>query len=180
MKNAICSHTRVDVITQPQIGARAVYSLTVVGLRLRYTTVTEERPHSQSAETGGTGRAGSPGQGDGEFLKSFQDALPITLISTPRHALKTCREAERVEDVIRDAREADYDYVPVTSEEHRDEFIGELRTKLDRTGLVRDALDALSEPLLIGGDASILHFVRQADTKPRIAWLFPAHGSMDL
>ena len=92
--------------------------------------------------------------------------MPITLISTPRCALTTCSEGNRVEDVIRETREADYDYVPVTQREDRDEIIGVLKTKPGRTGTVKDVLEPLSEPLLIGGDASILDFARQADTQP--------------
>ena len=68
--------------------------------------------------------------------------------------------------MIRDTRESDYDYVPVTRGEHQDEIIGVLKTKPDRTGHVRDELEPLSELLLIGGDASILDFVRQADKHP--------------
>ena len=109
---------------------------------------------------------GSADRNCGGVLQSLQDALPITLISTPRRALTMCTEGDRVEDVILDTREVDYDYVPVIRGEHQDEIIGVLRTKPDRAGYVRDELDALSEPLLIGGDASILEFVRQADRHP--------------
>ena len=128
--------------------------------------MTEEHAHYLSAGTRGAGREGSADRANGEFLKSLQDALPITLISTPRPDLTTCPEGDRVEDVIRDTRESDYDYVPVTRGEHQDEIIGVLKTKPDRTGYVRDELEPLSELLLIGGDASILDFVRQADKHP--------------
>ena len=126
--------------------------------------MTEER--YLSAGSRGTSRKGRANRGNGEFLQSLQDALPITLISTPRPDLTTCHEGDRVEDVIRKTHEADYDYVPVTRREHQDEIIGVLKTKPDRTGNVQDELEPLSEPLLIGGDASILDFVRQADKHP--------------
>ena len=128
--------------------------------------MTEERADYLSAGKSGTGRDGSADRADGEFLKSFQDVLPITLISTPRWAITTCSEGDRVEDVIRETREADYDYVPVTRREDQYETVGVLKTKPDRTGTVKDELEPLSEPLLIGGDASILDFARQADTQP--------------
>ena len=99
----------------------------------------------------------------GDVLGSFVGAVPVSLISTPRQALTTCRPEDRVEDVIRDTRDNDYDYVPVVGDR---QFIGVLRTKPPRTGCVRQALDPLAEPLLIGGDAGILDFVRQADTQP--------------
>ena len=92
--------------------------------------------------------------------------MPITLISTPRYALTTCSEGDRVEDVIREIREADYDYVPVAQREDPYEIVGVLKTKPDRTGTVKNVIEPLSEPLLIGGDASILDFARQADTQP--------------
>ena len=100
------------------------------------------------------------------MMQSLENAFPITMISTPRCALTTCSEVDHVEDVIRDTREADYDHVPVTRGEHEDEVVGVLRTKPCRTGQVRDELVPLSEPLLIGGDASILEFVRQAHKQP--------------
>ena len=128
--------------------------------------MTEERAHYPSAGTKGAGRDGSADRTNGEFLKSFQDALPITLISTPRCALTTYSEGDRVEDVIRETREADYDYIPVTQREDQYEIVGVLKTKPDRTGNVEDVLEPLSEPLLIGGDASILDFARQVDTQP--------------
>ena len=99
-------------------------------------------------------------------MQSLENAFPITMISTPRCVLTTCSQVDRVEDVIRDTRKADYDHVPVTLGEHDDEVVGVLRTKPCRTGHVRDELEPLSEPLLIGGDASILDFVRQAHKQP--------------
>ena len=101
-----------------------------------------------------------------EILGSLQDALPVSLIQTPLSVLTTCGEDDRIEDVIRDARKAEYDYVPVTGGQGHDEIIGLLHTNPERAGAVRDELAPLSEPLLIGGDASILDFVRQADAQP--------------
>ena len=105
-------------------------------------------------------------EGSGGVLKLLADALPITLIHTPLGALTTCGQGDRVEDVIRDTRKPDYDYVPVIRRENQDEIIGLLKTSPCRTGTVKDALEPLSEPLLIGGDASILDFVQQADSQP--------------
>ncbi|MCY3838337.1 MAG: CBS domain-containing protein, partial [Gammaproteobacteria bacterium] len=101
-----------------------------------------------------------------EILHSFELALPIALISTPRHQLKTCTPDDRIEDVIAETREEDYDYVPVILGASQDEVIGVLRTKPHRVGSVREEFDPLSEPLLIGGDASILEFVRVAGSQP--------------
>lgn len=102
------------------------------------------------------------GTGD-DVLGSFVGALPVVLISTPRQALTTCHPEDRVEDVIRHTQDDDYDYVPVV---RNGQFVGVLRTKPPRTGCVQEALDPLAEPLLIGGDAGILDFVRQADSQP--------------
>ena len=101
-----------------------------------------------------------------EILHSFELALPIALISTPRHLLKTCTPDDRIEAVIADTREEDYDYVPVTLGASQDEVIGVVRTKPHRVGSVKEQFDRLSEPLLIGGDASILEFVRVAGSQP--------------
>ncbi len=100
------------------------------------------------------------------MMQSLENVFPITMIFTPRYELTTCSQVDRVEDVIRDTRKEDYDHVPVTLGEHDDEVVGVLKTNSCRTGYVRDALEPLSEPLLIGGDASILDFVRQADKQP--------------
>ena len=101
-----------------------------------------------------------------EIEQSLELALPISLIATPRHLLKTCTQDNRIEDVIDATEEEDYDYVPVTMGNRQDEVIGVLSTKPHRMGSVSDELDPLSEPLLIGGDASILDFVRVAHSRP--------------
>ena len=66
----------------------------------------------------------------GEAFRSLDDALPIALIATPRSGLTTCSEGDWVVDVIRDTREADYDYVPATHIGRQDEIVGVLKTKV--------------------------------------------------
>jgi hypothetical protein len=107
-----------------------------------------------------------------EMVASFQSHLPIHLIATPRHTLHTCHKTERLAEVM--ARNTErFDYFPVTGEtmDDRQQIIGLLELVpyfegKPAEGLVQDLMRPLSEDNLIGADAGILAFVRDADRTP--------------
>jgi hypothetical protein len=104
-----------------------------------------------------------------DLMAALQDRLPVTLISTPRHALHTCRSDEALSDVISRNSEG-FDYFPVieASSCTRERIVGlvELVPYLrgePPNGIVGDHMQPLSEDNLIGADAGILAFIKTAD-----------------
>jgi hypothetical protein len=118
-----------------------------------------------SARGGWSGRSSaSP-----DLMAALQDRLPIALIATPRHALRTCRSDEMLAEVMARNDEG-FDYFPVidATRHGHERIIGliELVPYLHGQtagGIVREHMSALSEDNLIGADAGILTFVRTAD-----------------
>jgi hypothetical protein len=117
----------------------------------------------------GTWAAGA-GDDPAVTLASFQENLPVRLIATPRSAFKTCRPDEELSALVKRNVES-FDYFPVV--ECADgitregiiglvEVIPFMRGEEPR-GLVRDQMRSLSEENLIGADASLLTFIRNAD-----------------
>ena len=103
----------------------------------------------------------------GDAFETLHRGLTVGLISTPRDDLKTCSLDDSIADVIMHTTES-YDYLPVTAEE-RGRIVG-LFHAVDFTdkseGRVREHCRPQSEEHLIGADASILDFIRQADCRP--------------
>jgi hypothetical protein len=105
-------------------------------------------------------------------MQAFQDGLPVRLIATPRDALATCRADERLCDVV--ARNTDgYDFFPVTETAGggQDRIIGLVELARFRdcdapAERVRAHLRTLDEDTLIGADAGILSFLKDADARP--------------
>jgi hypothetical protein len=102
-------------------------------------------------------------------MKSLQDQLPVALITTPRHALLTCRSDETLAAVIA-RNEGGFDYFPVidAAKRRRERIVGliELVPYLQGKkpeGIVREQMEPLSEDNMIGADAGILTFVKSAD-----------------
>jgi hypothetical protein len=102
-------------------------------------------------------------------LATFQEKLPVRLIATPRSAFETCRLDEKLSVVVA-RNQGGFDYFPVV--EHADgiqeRIVGlvELVQFMHGTeprGFVRDQMRPLSEENLIGADASLLTFIRNAD-----------------
>lgn len=107
-----------------------------------------------------------------ELMASFQDRVPVRLIATSRQDLRTCRVNEPLVDVVSRNKEG-FDFFPVTgpSAQEQDRIVGlvELATfRQDRApdGVVREHMHSLGEDNLIGGDASILSFIKSADQHP--------------
>ncbi len=112
--------------------------------------------------------------GSGDTFETLHRGLAVALISTQRDDLKTCRLNESLSDVInaiKDHNERErYDYLPVTNDEgdkivglfHAVDFVDESSL----TGHVKERCCPLLEEHLIGADASILDFIKEADCKP--------------
>lgn len=107
-----------------------------------------------------------------DLMLAFQDGLPVRLIATPRDALATCRADERLCDVV--ARNVEhYDFFPVTEPVAgaQDRIIGlvelaRFRGRDAPVEPVRAHLRTLDEDTLIGADAGILSFLKDADARP--------------
>lgn len=105
-------------------------------------------------------------------LSTFQEGLPVRLIATARNDLKVCRPDEDLSAVVARNREDNFDYFPVVecADENRERIIGLVElvpfmggAGAEPRGLVRDQMRPLSEENLIGADASLLTFIRNAD-----------------
>lgn len=107
----------------------------------------------------------------GAALALLQEQIPIRLIATPRHLLFTCPSDEIVADVRRRNVEH-YDFVPVVKRDPGSSgIVGLLRLnpappEAKRHEQASDVMEALCETNLIGADADILSFVRNADEHP--------------
>lgn len=109
-------------------------------------------------------------------LQLFQEGLPVRLICTERNAFKTCTPSETLADVVARNRENPFDHFPVTlpdtdMADSNNKIIGVIditpymhQTETQLT--VKDIMDPLSEEILIGADAGIWAFVRDADLHP--------------
>jgi CBS domain-containing protein len=103
-----------------------------------------------------------------EALTAFEDGLPVRLISTPREKMKTCRAEENVASVIERNRVDQFDHLPVTAAGASGRIIGlielaSFRAGTSPEGTIGNHMQPLSEENLIGADAGILSFVRDAD-----------------
>jgi hypothetical protein len=110
--------------------------------------------------------------GSGEIFETLHSGLKVKLIATPRDALRTCRPDEHVLAVLR--RNIDsYDFIPVVSDGAggNQHIIGLFHAAnyADHEGSgdrIQDNFKSLSEEFIIGADASILDFIKDADAKP--------------
>ena len=108
-------------------------------------------------------------------FETLHAGLTVELIQTPRGDLETCGPQEKAAEVLdrnkagNGARGEIYDYVPV---EDDDEIIGLFRTRRrDKNPptagqVVKTLMDPLSPRNLIGGDGTILDFLREVDDRP--------------
>jgi hypothetical protein len=106
-------------------------------------------------------------------LSAFQDSLPIHLIATARADFKTCRPDEALADVVERNRPDRFDFLPVIVRGSRgSEMVAGVLEVAACTGravpgqTVCEHMQSLGEELLIGADASILTFIRDADRHP--------------
>lgn len=106
-----------------------------------------------------------------EALNDVQESLPISLIATARNEFKVCYPEEMFSETIK-SNQGNYDYLPVMTSPNG-AIIGVLNTVSFRddelipdTCVVAEKMETLKEEWLIGADASILAFVRDADQRP--------------
>ena len=109
------------------------------------------------------------GIGD-DIFETLHSGLSVALIATERKRLMTCRLNESLSVVVPQSMERQYDYLPVTDDDGG-EIVGLLNAgKLVQSssciGHVSDRFWHLSEGDLIGANASILDFIKDADSKP--------------
>ena len=105
-----------------------------------------------------------------DIFETLHSGLTVALIATERRRLVTCRLNESLSAVVPQSKEKQYDYLPVIDDEGS-KIVGLLNTgKLVQNssckGLVREYSHPLSEGNLIGADASILDFIKDADSNP--------------
>lgn len=107
-----------------------------------------------------------------QALSGFQESLPVKLIATARQNFKTCRSDEAVSNVLDRNRDVCFDFLPVLGPNLADSTVVGVLDMLRLTGLnntagtVRHHMETLAERHLIGADASVLTFIRDADRHP--------------
>lgn len=106
--------------------------------------------------------------GSSRHTETFDAGLPVGLIATPRHQFVWCSADEKLSTVL--ARETSrFDHLPVVNGEDLDRpIIGLLDTTKFRNApapdeAVGNVMSPLTEENLIGADAGLLAFVRDAD-----------------
>ncbi len=110
--------------------------------------------------------------GSGQIFETLHSGLKVNLIATPRKHFRTCRPDEHVSAVLRRNVEL-YDFIPVVDgdAEVNQRIIGLFHAAnyTNHKGVedrIQDNFNALSEELIIGADASILVFIKDADARP--------------
>ena len=106
-----------------------------------------------------------------DIFETLHSGLAVALIATERKRLMTCRPNEFLSAVVRRSAAQQYDYLPVTNDDGGD-IVGLLHAQecvqhASGAERVREHFRPLSEGDLIGANASILDFIRDADSKPR-------------
>jgi hypothetical protein len=101
------------------------------------------------------------------ILKALQEGLTVSLISTKRADFMTCFQDELLSMAIERNRGHQFDFLPVR-DATTDRIVGlveiaPLMQSAVAEGFVRSVMRPLSEENLIGADANILAFVRDAD-----------------
>jgi hypothetical protein len=118
--------------------------------------------------------SGRIGVDPAEALKPLEDGLTVRLIAIPRNALRTCSCDEGLAAVVdrNNQMPEQFDFIPVTDvqcAERPPRIIGLIELVpfhnciIEQHQLIRDQMRPLSEDNLIGADAGILAFVRDAD-----------------
>lgn len=105
-----------------------------------------------------------------EDIEPLHTGLTVSMAMTHRDQIQSCIETELVSHVVfrNDQR---FSYIPVRCEQQPNEFIGLLYAETwfathPPSAPISGYYEPLSERNLIGADASILHFVRDADNHP--------------
>jgi hypothetical protein len=139
----------------------------------------ESWPHQEYAAEKITGAAWATnylGHDPRFTLEAFQKDLTVDLIRTPRSAFESGLH-EALAAVVQRNRTKKFDFLPVVAElpphgsSTRDRIVGLIELVpfikgADARGLVHENMRPLSDENLIGADASIVNFVRDADRQP--------------
>ena len=105
-------------------------------------------------------------------LAAFQESLPVDLIATARRDFSCCRPGETIAAIIERNNADRYDFLPVfESEADGETVVGVLEVtqvqgKVEPEATVRQYMQPLAEQHLVGADAGILTFIRDADRHP--------------
>ena len=105
-------------------------------------------------------------------LSAFQESLPVHLIATGRAHFKTCLPEESLSEVVERNRVDAFDFLPVMGPGTQSDrtVAGVLNVaafnRVVPEQAVRDHMQPLGEEHLIGADASVLAFIRDADRHP--------------
>ena len=129
-------------------------------------TLTQDRSQSNEYETEAWAQ-GSIGDQPQVTLEALQKGLTINLIATRRANFATCLQNETLAEVVPRNRPLGFDFLPVL-EPTSGHIIGLIEIAPFMHGTIPDArigsiMRPLSEENLLGADASILVFVRDAD-----------------
>ncbi|MBR1197786.1 hypothetical protein JQ574_17460 [Bradyrhizobium sp. AUGA SZCCT0158] len=115
--------------------------------------------------------ASSAFAGGDDTFRTLHQGLSVSLISTSRDQLRTCRPTELASDVLA-ANSGEFDFIPVidNSDSHHG-FVGLFPAAAVRNsgridGTVASLYQPLADELLIHSDVSILDYVLQADSRP--------------
>ena len=112
-------------------------------------------------------RWANPDNGGPDVLERVQRSLTVDMIMTPRADLRTCRRDEIASAVM--ARNTEhFSFLPVVDEPGR--FLGLYRAerwfgKEAPQEKIGDDFEPFSEDVVIGADASIIDFVKNADER---------------
>ena len=105
-----------------------------------------------------------------DIFETLHSGLAVALIATERGRLTTCSLDEPLSVAVQRSKEKQYDHLPVTNDDGGD-IVGLLHTRecaqyASGTERVKRHFQPLSEGDLIGANASILDFIKDADSKP--------------
>jgi hypothetical protein len=90
---------------------------------------------------------------DGHFLQAIRSQGPVTLIATPRSALR-CRPAPSWRRIENDSALADFDQIPLTSRDGR---------RIESVFVRGEGRAPLNADMFMAADAPLLSFVESAD-----------------
>ena len=97
----------------------------------------------------------------------LQERLNISMIMTPKNELKVCNLNDDVNDLIKNNIE-NFTYLPVI--DNKNSFIGVIdilnQSKITTTKKVKDYFYPISEKLIIGGNSTIIDFLKNVENEP--------------
>ena len=105
---------------------------------------------------------------DINFQNSLQDRLNISMIMTPKGELKVCKLNDKVNKLFDNNTES-FTYLPVI--DNSNNFIGVINilNRVDEVSLkqnVKDHFQPISEKVIIGGNSTIIDFLKNIEKEP--------------